>query len=93
MRSNEIKVGETYTFVGSENQARAHLAGEPFTVTEIRPVWRRLHKQSRKVKRFFNADGVGARADELEPIDQETTTTDPKALNDISGPYDNPWGD
>lgn len=69
MKSSEIKVGETYQFMGSENPARAHLAGTPFTVTEIIPVWRRLNKVSRKTKRFFNADGIGARADELEPIE------------------------
>jgi hypothetical protein len=70
MKSSEIKVGETYQFMGSENPARAHLAGQPFTVAEIRPVWRRLNKRSRKTKRFFNDDGVGARADELEPMDR-----------------------
>jgi hypothetical protein len=69
MKSSEIKVGETYQFMGSENPARAHLAGQPFTVVEIIPVWRRLNKRSRKTKRFFNADGIGARADELEPIE------------------------
>lgn len=73
MKSSEIKIGETYTFVATESQARKHLEGQPFTVVEIKPVWRRLFKQSKRVKRFFNEDGIGARADELEPMDDETT--------------------
>ena len=79
MKSNEIKTGETYTFMGSESPARSHLAGEPFTVVEIKNVWRRVNKGRRKVKRFFNADGVGARADELEPIDEPRDDEKPPA--------------
>lgn len=58
-------------FVATDSPARKHLEGTEFTVQEIRPVWRRQFKQSKKVKRFFNADGVGARADELEPLGTE----------------------
>jgi hypothetical protein len=72
MKSSDIKPGETYRFMGSESPTRAHLAGQPFTVVEIKAVWRRLFKKSKRVKRFFNEDGIGARADELEPMDDET---------------------
>lgn len=78
MKSSQIKQGETYMFVATDSPARKHLEGEPFTVVNIKAVWRRLKlKGSKKVKRFFNADGVGARADELEPMDSETTTEKP----------------
>jgi hypothetical protein len=68
MKSSDIKEGETYMFMGSESPTRAHLAGEPFTVVQIKAVWRRQFKKSKRVKRFFNAEGIGARADELEPM-------------------------
>lgn len=71
MKSSDIKEGETYMFMGSESPARAHLAGTHFKVTEIKAVWRRQFKQSKRVKRFFNEDGIGARADELEPLDDK----------------------
>jgi hypothetical protein len=78
MNTKDIKQGETYMFVGTESPARKHLEGEPFTVVEIKAVWRRMQRKgSRKVKRFFNADGVGARADELEPLDSKTPTEKP----------------
>lgn len=78
MKTKDIKQGETYMFVGTESPARKHLEGEEFTVVEIKAVWRRvIRKGSRKVKRFFNADGVGARADELEPLDSKNTTEKP----------------
>lgn len=69
MKSNQIKVGETYTLVATEAPGRKHLEGQPFTVTEIKNVFRRLKFRggTRKVKRFFNAEGDGARAEELEP--------------------------
>lgn len=70
MKYSEIKVGETYLFVGSDSLSRKHLEGEEFTVTDIKLVWRQRFKKSRKVKRFFNADGVGARPEELEPLDE-----------------------
>lgn len=70
MRQSEIKIGLTYMFVGSEAPTRKHLAGQPFTVTDIKPVWRRHQGKSKLAKRFFNSDGVGARADELEPMNE-----------------------
>lgn len=71
MKTNEIKEGETYLFIGTDSPARKALEGQPFKVVEIKAVWRRRFKQSRRVKRFFNEDGIGARADELEPMDVE----------------------
>jgi len=91
MKSDEIKVGETYTFMGSDSPARAHLAGEPFTVTEIKSVWRRVNRGRRKVKRFFNAEGVGASADELEPMDEPKFDLGPLDFTDDRAP--SPWGD
>lgn len=76
MKSSEIKVGETYLFVATESPARKNLEGEPFTVVDIKPVWRRIFRQSKRVKRFFNADGVGARADELEPYQENSESDD-----------------
>lgn len=73
MKSSQIKVGETYMFVATDNPARKHLEGQPFEVTEIKAVFRRI-RGTRKVKRFFNEDGVGARAEELEPMDTITFT-------------------
>lgn len=71
MRGSDIKQGETYMFVATDSPARKHLEGEPFTVTRIEFVFRRFkRKGTKKVKRFFNEDGVGARAEELEPMDQ-----------------------
>lgn len=95
MKGSDIKIGETYQFMGSENPARAHLAGQPFTVTEIIPVWRRLNKVSRKTKRFFNADGIGARADELEPMDDDQSQEPPpNELRDFTEDLaPSPWGD
>lgn len=76
MRGSEIKQGETYMFVATDSPARKHLEGQPFTVVEIKAVWRRV-RGTRKVKRFFNEDGVGARADELEPLDATPVATPP----------------
>lgn len=70
MKAIDIQVGETYMFVATDAPARKSLEGHPFKVVDIRPVWRRRDKISRRVKRFFNEDGVGARADELEPLDE-----------------------
>lgn len=93
MKSADIKIGETYTFMGSESPARQHLAGEPFTVTEIKSVWRRVNRGRRKVNRFFNADGIGARADELEPRDDDQQSAQPE-LRDFTEPFaPSPWGD
>lgn len=69
MKAADIVIGETYLFVATESQARKFLEGQPFTVTGKKQVWRRLNKSSRRVNRFFNEDGIGARADELEPLD------------------------
>ena len=69
MKSSEIVQGETYLFLATDSASRKHLEGEPFTVIEIKSVWRRIGRK-RKVKRFFNEAGDGARAEELEPIDK-----------------------
>jgi uncharacterized protein YifE (UPF0438 family) len=74
MKANEIRQGETYLFVATDSAARKHLEGELFTVVRIENVWRKVYKSSRKVKRFFNDAGDGARADELEPIDGKSLT-------------------
>lgn len=67
-------------FVATDSPARKHLEGEEFTVVEIKAVFRRFpRKGTRKVKRFFNADGVGARAEELEPLDSKITTENHEA--------------
>jgi hypothetical protein len=66
MRQSDITIGETYLFVATDNPTRKHLEGEPFTVEYKKAVWRKTgRKGSRKQNRFFNADGVGARAEEL----------------------------
>lgn len=67
MKSSEVKEGVTYMFVATDSPARKHLEGQPFTVVEIKKVWR-SKKVSRQVKRFFNDAGEGARAEELEPM-------------------------
>lgn len=67
MNGREIKTGETYFFVATDSPARKHLEGTEFTVFEIKKVWRRF-KRSKLVKRFFNEAGEGARAEELEPM-------------------------
>lgn len=78
MKSSEIKVDETYLFLATDSPARKHLEGQEFTVVRIEAVWRRLKKKgSRRVKRFFNEDGVGARAEELEPLDKPKTVDAP----------------
>lgn len=77
MKGNQIQVGGTYMFVATDSPGRKHLEGQPFTVERIEAVWRRRFKQSRKVKRFFNEDNVGARAEELEPLDSEKPTEKP----------------
>jgi len=70
MRTNDIKIGETYFFLATDSAARKHLEGTNFLVTEIKPVWRRFGGASKRVKRFFNEFGEGARAEELEPMSQ-----------------------
>lgn len=69
MKQSDIKVGVTYLFVATDSEARKHLEGKPFTVERIENVWRKFRGKGRKkVKRFFNDDNVGARAEELERI-------------------------
>jgi hypothetical protein len=69
MKRDDIEIGETYLFMGSDSPKRKHLAGQPFTVTSKDQVYRKVSyrhkKRSMKVTRFFNDDGVGARAEEL----------------------------
>lgn len=78
MKSNDIKEGVTYTFVATDAPARKHLEGQPFTVVRIANVWRRIKlKGSKRVRRFFNEAGDGARADELEPRDVENPAEKP----------------
>lgn len=74
MKSRDIKQGETYMFMATDSVVRKNLEGTEFTVINIQSVWRRRFKQSRRVKRFFNQDGIGARAEELEPLDSKITT-------------------
>lgn len=66
MKQSEIVIGETYLFVATDSQARKHLEGQPFTVTKKEAVFRKVYRKgARKVNRFFNLDGIGARAEEL----------------------------
>lgn len=77
MKRDDIEVGETYLFVGSDSPKRKHLAGQPFTVTSKDQVYRKVSyrhkKRSMKVTRFFNDDGVGARAEELGALPKDFT--------------------
>jgi hypothetical protein len=74
MLKQDIEIGGTYLFVGTDSPKRKHLTGKPFTVTDIKKVPRKIiarrGKGLRTVKtwRIFNEDGIGARADELEPM-------------------------
>lgn len=68
MRRQDIKVGTTYHFVATDSPERQHLVGQPFTVTEVAPQWRRLKKGRRKVYRILGDNGVWARPEELEPL-------------------------
>jgi hypothetical protein len=72
MLKKDIEEGKTYLFLATDSPARKHLEGQPFTVVEIKKVWRKIVKRgSRQTWRFFNDDGIGARADELEPMDED----------------------
>jgi predicted RNA-binding Zn-ribbon protein involved in translation (DUF1610 family) len=77
MKRDDIEVGETYLFMGSDSPKRKHLAGQPFTVTSKDQVYRKVSyrhkKRSMKVTRFFNDDGVGARAEELGALPGDFT--------------------
>lgn len=72
MKRDDVEVGETYLFIGSDSPKRKHLAGQAFTVVSKDQVYRKVSyrhkKRSMKVTRFFNEDGVGARAEELETL-------------------------
>lgn len=84
MKGKDIQEGGTYHFVGSDNPERQHLAGQAFTVTTIRPVFRRFKiKGTRKVNRYFNADGVGARAEELEPLPEREAPCSECAIGEM----------
>jgi hypothetical protein len=98
LKKDDIEVGETYLFVGSDSLKRAHLAGHPFTVTSIDKVYRKISyrkgKRSMKVTRFFNDDGVGARAEELETLPatgfhQCTTCNEWSRLEDLHAAEEN----
>jgi hypothetical protein len=66
MKQSDIVIGETYLFIATENPARKHLEGEPFTVVSKKAVFRRLGKKNtRKVNRYLNDAGDAARAEEL----------------------------
>lgn len=84
MKASRIKPGETYFFVATDSPARKHLEGTPFEVVEIKAVWRRQFKKSRKTKRFFNAEGVGARAEELEPLAGQSMISEKSDVKDTA---------
>lgn len=75
MLKADVQVGETYLFTGSSSPKRQHLAGELFTVHDAKQVWRKMTymrgRRTTKTWRFFNEDGIGARAEELEPLPGE----------------------
>jgi hypothetical protein len=77
MKRDDIEVGETYLFVGSDSPKRKHLAGQPFTVVSKDQVYRKVSyrhkKRSMKVTRFYNDDGIGARAEELGALPKDFT--------------------
>lgn len=83
MKSKDIKIGETYMFVATDNPARKHLEGKHFFVSDRKTVYRRLKKGTRKVYRFENEYGDQARAEELEPIDEMNPDQDSKATKEI----------
>lgn len=68
MRKQDIEIGETYLFVATDSPTRKHLEGQPFKVVERKAVFRKLKRGTRKPIRFFNENGVGARAEELGPL-------------------------
>lgn len=68
MKRQDIKVGQTYHFVATDSPERQHLVGQPFTVVDLQPVWRRLKRGRKKVYRALGDNGVWARPEELEPL-------------------------
>lgn len=85
MNQKQIVVGETYLFVATTAPARKHLEGELFTVVEKKAVYRRLKKGTKKVNRYFNSDGFGARPEELEPMDQPDEAKCTVCVEPVSG--------
>jgi rubrerythrin len=76
MKQSDIVVGQTYLFLATDSPARKHLEGKPFTVTEKKAVFRKFYRKgTKKVNRYFNADGIGARAEELEPLPASLSIT------------------
>ena len=72
MKSAEIQVGTTYTFVATDDMARKHLEGQPFEVVSEKKVPGGFRRGQRIYKkRFLNAAGDWARADELQPLDDQ----------------------
>lgn len=72
MQHTDIKEGQDYLFLATDSATRKHLELTVFHVAEIRKVFRKLtwgqRKASRQVTRYFDHDGVGARADELQEL-------------------------
>lgn len=85
MRQRDIKIGDTYMFVATENPSRKHLEGLPYTVVDRKPVFRRQHnaKKASRVYRFLNDNGDEASADELEPMDDVQA----KLKADLDNPF------
>lgn len=78
MHPKDIVIGETYLFIATLNPERKHLEGQAFTVVRKERVFRKVpyrrgkhNAGTRKVLRFFNDDGVGARADELGELPEQ----------------------
>lgn len=66
MKQSDIKIGETYVLAATSSPARKHLEGQPFTVVDARRVFRYKAGRRTRVLRFFNEDGMGVPAEELE---------------------------
>ncbi len=90
MKGSKIVIGETYHFVGSESPKRQHLAGQQFTVTDKKAVFRRFRKGTRKTYRYFNAEGIGARPEELEPMPERENGCSQCAIGEMIHTGDSP---
>lgn len=76
MNQPDIVIGTTYLFMVTRSWKKKELEGKPFKVVSSRLVWRYVHGHSwTKQRRFYNAEGYGARADELEPLPNTTPCT------------------
>lgn len=71
MEKKHVKEGETYLFVATTSPARKHLEGQPFHVEYKKRVFRKKNGRITKVLRFFNIDGIGARAEELAEMPEQ----------------------